>query len=100
MAYLKVTFNNIYNLTISKTADAYRGGSFEQDDFDSIISHVETVYPDMAVMVNANIEHVAKSLMSMYESGDISWAKAHTILVPAYYNGDLNYDEVVVELDV
>lgn len=100
MAYLKVTFNNIYNLTISKTADAYRGGSFDQDAFDSIVSHVETTYPWFHMMVNANIEHVAKSLMSMYESGDISWAKAHKIIVPAHYDGELNYDEVVVELDV
>lgn len=100
MAYLKVTFNNIYNLTIVKTADSYRGGSFDQDDFDDIISHVRTVYPALEDMVNANIDHVAKSLRTMYDAGDISWAKAHTIIVPAYYDGELNYDEVVVELDV
>lgn len=100
MANLKVTFNNIYNLTIVMTADAYRGGSFDQDDYTSIVRHVETVYPEFHMMVNANIEHVAKSLMSMYESGDIGWAKAHTIIVPAYYDEELNYDEVVVELDV
>lgn len=100
MANLKVTFNTIFNLTVVMTADAYRGGSFDEEDYTAIVRHVETVYPWFHMMVNSNIEHVAKSLMSMYESGDIGWAKAHTIIVPAYYDEELNYDEVVVELDV
>lgn len=99
MTNLKVTFNTIFELSIVIKAEAYRE-SFDQEQYDSIVSHVETVYPWFHMMVNANIEHVAKELLKLKEIGDIGWAKPRTIIVPAHYDDELNYDEVVVELDV
>lgn len=100
MTNLKVTFKNVHSLEIVREIPAYRSG-FDPEEFGIISGHVSVVYPEpIAHMVNLNIEHIGLELVKLKNEGDIGWAKPHTIIVPTPYDGEMNYDKVVVELDV